>query len=162
MAKSIEDIVCEAYEIKGQIGGLLLKLDELEKEIHNHFDKEGTKEIITDLNDEGTKQLSCKKIERVLMTYDVDKLKKKLDDDVFIEATKRSYEISDINKMISLMKDAGVKAKDFKALIVAHITPDNQAIKRLYDAGEITMKQIEGAYTAKISKSIKYSEKVSD
>ena len=96
------------------------------------------------------------------MNYNVDLLKKRLDDEMFIEVTKRSYEISDINAMISLMKDAGVKAKDFKALIIPKISVDNQAVKRLYDAGEITMKQLKGTFTAKISKSIKYTEKAGD
>ena len=66
------------------------------------------------------------------------------------------------DNMIKLVRDAGVKAKDFKSLIEAKITPDGQAIKRLYDAGEITMKQLKCAYKATISKSIKITEETGD
>ena len=64
--------------------------------------------------------------------------------------------------MIKLMKDAGVRARDFKALIEAKITPDTQAIKRLYDAGELNMKMLKGTYQATISKSIKITEETGD
>ena len=64
--------------------------------------------------------------------------------------------------MIEMVKDAGVKAKDFKALIEADVKVDTQAIKRLYDVGEITMKQLQGTYTAKISKSIKITEEAGE
>ena len=81
---------------------------------------------------------------------------------MFIEVTNRSYQIKDIDAMIKLMRDAGVRARDFKALIEAKITPDTQAIKRLYDAGEITMKQLKGTFKATISKSIKISEETGE
>ena len=56
------------------------------------------------------------------------------------------------------MKDAGVKASDFKSLIEVDIKPNKQMIKMLYDAGEISMKQLNGTYKATISKSIKIVE----
>ena len=157
----INKLVLEAYSLKQQVGKLLLCIDEIEGKIQKYFDESGEKEINIQQN-ESSNVVNCKKIERVTMNYNVDLLKKRLDDEMFIEVTKRSYEISDINAMISLMKDAGVKAKDFKALIIPKISVDNQAVKRLYDAGEITMKQLKGTFTAKISKSIKYTEKVGD
>ena len=92
----------------------------------------------------------------------VQKLKQKVDSEIFLEITKRSYVITDIDKMIELVKDAGVSAKEFKALIEAVVNVDSQAVKRLYEAGEITMKQLKGTYTAKISKSIKITEEVGE
>ena len=154
------NLIIETRELEEQVGELLLKIDENKSKIQAYFDENKIKEInvpvATNL------LLVCKKQERVNITYDIEKLKSKVDNELFLEITKRSYIIKDINKMIEMVKDAGVKAKDFKALIEADVKVDNQAIKRLYDAGEITMKQLKGAYTAKISKSIKITEEVGE
>ena len=158
------NLILETIELEEQAGKLLLKIDENKKKIQQFFDENGIKEMEVPISQTSKKETKvvCKKAERVTVKYDVDKLKEKLDDELFIEVTKRSYIIKDINAMIKLMKDAGVRAKDFKALIEAKITPDTQAIKRLYDAGEITMKMLKGTYQATISKSIKITEETGD
>ena len=160
----IHNLILETAEIEEQVGKLLLKIDENKKEIQQYFDENGLKEVEVPVQNgkTGCIKVICKKFERVTMNYDVEKLKQKLDDELFLEVTKRSYTITDINAMIQLMKDAGVRARDFKALIETKITVDNQAIKRLYDVGEITMKMLKGAYTAKISKTIKITEETGD
>lgn len=156
-----KNLILETYELEEQVGNLLLKIDENKKKIQGYFDENNIKQLEIPIVDESTKKgikIICKKSERATITYDVDKLKEKLDDDLFIEVTKRSYIIKDIDAMIKLMKEAGVRAKDFKALIEANVKADSQAIKRLYDAGEITMKTLQGTFKATISKSIKITE----
>lgn len=159
-ANKTYNLIIETRELEEQVGELLLKIDENKSKIQAYFDENNEKEIRVPVLNNTT--LVCKKQERVNMTYDVEKLKSKLDSELFLEVTKRSYTIKDINKMIEMIKDAGVKAKDFKALIEADVKVDAQAIKRLYDVGEITMKQLQGAYTAKISKSIKITEEAGE
>ena len=158
------NLILETIELEEQAGKLLLKIDENKKKIQKFFDENGIKEMEVPISQTSKKETKvvCKKAERVTVKYDVDKLKEKLDDELFIEVTKRSYIIKDINAMIKLMKDSGVRAKDFKALIEAKITPDAQAIKRLYDAGELYMKMLKGTYQATISKSIKITEETGD
>lgn len=153
------NLILDTLELEEEAGKLLIKIDENKKKIQKYFDENNLKEMEVSVS-ENTKVI-CKKSERANIKYDVDKLKQRLDDELFLEVTKRSYTIKDINAMIKLMKDAGVRAKDFKEQIEPHIVIDGPAIKRLYDAGEITMKQLKGAYTATISKSIKITEKVS-
>lgn len=158
------NLILETLELEEQAGNIILKIDENKKKIQKFFDENGIKQMDVPISSTKTKETKvvCKKTERATIKYDVDKLKENLDDEVFIEVTKRSYIIKDIDAMIKLMKDAGVRARDFKALIEAKIVPDTQAIKRLYDAGEITMKQLKGTYKATISKSIKISEETGD
>lgn len=158
------NLILETLELEEQVGRMLLKIDENKKSIQKYFDENNLKRMDVPISDGTGKSLNvvCKKSERATIKYDVDKLKQRLDDEMFIEVTKRSYLIKDINAMIKLVRDAGVKAKEFKSLIEAKITPDGQAIKRLYDAGEITMKQLKGAYKATISKSIKITEETGD
>lgn len=160
----VNNLILETLEIEETIGKLLLKVDENKKQIQKYFDENNIKKLEIPISDDGTKEVKvvCKKSERANIKYDVEKLKKKLDSELFLEVTNRTYVVTDINKMISLVRDAGVKARDFKDLIEAKITPDSQAIKRLYEVGELTMKQLEGTFTATISKSIKISEETGD
>ena len=158
------NLILETLELEEQTGKLLLQIDENKKKIQQYFDENGIKQMEVPVSETSKSKtvVVCKKTERATVKYDVDKLKEKLDDEMFIEVTNRSYQIKDIDAMIKLMRDAGVRARDFKALIEAKITPDTQAIKRLYDAGEITMKQLKGTFKATISKSIKISEETGE
>lgn len=158
------NLILETLELEEQAGKLLLQIDENKKKIQKYFDENGIKILEVPVVDNETSytKVVCKKSERVTIKYDVDKLKEKLDDEMFIEVTNRSYIIKDIDAMIKLMREAGVRARDFKALIDAKITPNTQAIKALYDAGELTMKSLKGTYQATISKSIKISEETGD
>lgn len=158
------NLILETLELEEQTGKLLLQIDENKKKIQQYFDENGIKQMEVPVSETSKRKtvVVCKKTERATVKYDVDKLKEKLDDEMFIEVTNRSYQIKDIDAMIKLMRDAGVRARDFKALIEAKITPDTQAIKRLYDAGEITMKQLKGTFKATISKSIKISEETGE
>lgn len=162
----IKDLILQTFEIEEQAGKLLLQIDENKKRIQKFFDENNIKimEVPISLDKTTKKKVNvvCKKFERATIKYDVDKLKEKLDDEMFIEVTKRSYTIPDINAMIKLVKDSGVRARDFKALIEAKITPNTEAIKRLYDVGELDMNMLKGTYQATISKSIKISEETGD
>ncbi len=154
-----ERLIRQTAELEQAAGNLLIQIDKNKKKLQKYFDKEGLKEMVVDAVDgvAGTK-LICKKQERCTIKYNVESLKERFDDDLFIEMTKRSYTINNINAMVSLMKDAGVKAKDFKSLLDVAIVPNNAAIKELYDHGEITMAQLKGTFEAKISKTIKIVE----
>lgn len=160
----VHNLILDTIELEEQAGNLLLKIDDNKKKIQKYFDENGINQMEVPVSETKTSstKVVCKKSERATIKYDVDKLKEKLDDEMFIEVTNRTYVIKDINAMIKLMKDSGVRAKDFKALIDAKITPNTQAIKMLYDAGEITMKQLKGTYKATISKSIKITEETGD
>lgn len=160
----IHNLILETLELEEQAGKLLIQIDENKKKIQEHFDKQGIKQMEIPVSETSKKvtKVVCKKSERAMIKYDVDKLKEKLSDELFIEVTNRTYIIKDINEMIRLVKDAGVKAKEFKALIEAKITPNTQALKFLYDNGEISLKDLKGAYKATISKSIKITEETGD
>ena len=155
--KTIKNLIVQTVALEEQTGQLLLKIDENKKKIQKYFDSTHQSKIIVEPDDKSSGNLICKKCERCTIKYDVEKLKSKLDDEIFTEVTQRTYEITDINAMIGLIKHTGIKAKDFKNLLNVKVTADNAAIKRLYEAGEITMNQLKGTYKATISKTIKIS-----
>lgn len=160
----IHNLILETLELEEQAGELLIKIDENKKKLQKYFDEQGLTRMEVPVSETAKSQIKvvCKKSERATIKYDVDKLKERLSDELFIECTNRTYTIKDINEMIKLVRHAGVSAKDFKALIEAKVTPNTQAIKLLYDSGEISMKDLKGAYTATISKSIKITEETGD
>lgn len=160
----VHNLIIKTLELEEQAGKLLLEIDENKKKIQKYFDEKGTKEIRIPVSESDTSKTTivCKKTERANIKYDVEKLKQKLDNELFMEVTKRSYYITDIDAMIKLMKDNDVRARDFKALIDAKVTVDREALKQLYDAKEITMSDLKGTYSATISKSIKISEETGE
>ena len=162
--KQMHSLILETLNLEEKAGKLLLKIDENKDKLKKLFDSEGVSRVdvpaIDDTN--GSVTVVCKKSERATIKYDAEKLRGRVDKEIFNEVTKRTYKIADIDKMISLIKGAGIRARDFKELLEVDISVDNQAIKRLYDAGEITMDQLNGAYTAKISKTIKITEEKSE
>ena len=160
----VHNLILETLELEEAAGKLLLQIDDNKKKIQKYFDENDLKHMeveVPSTNDKPVKVV-CKKSERANIKYDVDKLKERLDKELFIEVTKRSYTITDIDAMIKLVKAAGVKAKDFKQFIESKVSADSQAIMRLYDAGELTMDTLKGTFTATITKSIKISEETGD
>ena len=99
--------------------------------------------------------ITAKISERVSsLTYDVDALRQSLSKEQFNEVVQKSYYITDIDKMVSLLKDAGVKPADFKALIQVEETPIKSAIQQLFSVGDITAQQLKGTYSATISQTV--------
>lgn len=160
----VHNLIMETRELEEQAGTLLLKIDENKKFIQKYFDENNIKrmDVPIETSDDRTINLVCKKNERATIKYDAELLKEKVDPEIFLEITNRTYTIPNIGAMISLVKDAGVQASRFKRLIDVKVTVDTQALKRLYDAGEINLKQLQGAYTATISKTIKITEETSE
>lgn len=152
--------VLDIYDLEVQIGNLLLQVDEKKASLDKYFDETKTKSLTAETqSSHGTLVKVCaKKQERATVQYDVDKLKKVLDNELFLEITKRTYTIKDIDKMVAMLKAAGVKPSEFKSLINVDIKPQNDKIKFLYDNKEITMDQLKGCFTVKISNSIRINE----
>ena len=95
------NLILETLELEESAGQLLLKIDENKKKIQKYFDENGLKEMEVDVGGTSKTKVICKKSERATIKYDVDKLKEKLNDEIFIEVTKRSYTVKDIDAMIT-------------------------------------------------------------
>ena len=157
--RKLANVVLESLELEKQLAEVLTKLSENEKVLIEHFQQQGTKKLEVQSSKLRNVVVEAKLCERCTVKYDAQKLKKKLDTEIFNEVTKRSYTINNINAMIDLLKKAGISPKDFKQLIDVKVTVDGAAIKRLYDSGDIEMKDLRGCYEAKFSKSVKVTER---
>lgn len=159
-----KNLILETAELEHQAGMLLLKIDENKKKIQGYFDENNIKKLEIPVEETNSKEVKviCRKSERCTIKYDAEKLRDRVDKEIYNEVTKKEYKINDIEELIKMLKSAGIKASEFKKLLTTKISVDGQAVKRLYEAGEIDMKQLEGAYTATISKSIKITEATSE
>ena len=82
------NLILETIELEEQAGKLLLKIDENKKKIQKFFDENGIKQMEVPISQTSKKETKvvCRKAERVTVKYDVDKLKEKLDDELFHRA----------------------------------------------------------------------------
>jgi hypothetical protein len=95
--------------------------------------------------------------ERMDIEYDSGKLAKKLSKDVMDEIVTKTYIIKDIDGLIKLVKKAGIKPQEFKQYLSVQAMVNKQEIKRLYDEGYIKMEDLQGCYTAKVTKGVRFS-----
>lgn len=155
--KKIGQVVLETLALERKQAEIMAQIDVKKQEIQKYFDENGLKKIEVSPRSNDV-MVVAKKTERVYMKYDVKALKKKLDPEIFLEISRRSYNINDIDGLIKLVQSAGIKAKEFKKFIDVDIKIDGAEVKRLYDAKEISMADLKGCYSATISKSIKIEE----
>jgi regulator of replication initiation timing len=157
--KGVEQAVLDLANYERQVVATMESIEKLKHKIHQYFDENDKTQITVIVDDVNTQRtVTAKKQEKVYIKYDVEKLKDTLDPEMFTEVTKKAYTINNMEKLVGLCKQAGIKPKEFKKLVDVRIDIDGPAIKRLYDAKELTLKDIKGCYEAKISKSIKIIE----
>jgi hypothetical protein len=108
---------------------------------------------------QGTEAITVLRTERVTINYDMDKLKEKLDKDIYEEIADKTYYVSNMDKLLKLIKSAGISAREFKSCIGVVVQPKRSEIKSLYDSGYITKDNLKGCFTAKISKNIQLKKK---
>lgn len=104
-------------------------------------------------------KIQCKKISRRRVNYDADKLEERLGKETCLEFIDKEYVINDIDGLIKLLKEAGVKPKEFKKFIDVKKTVNKEKIDQLSDLGEIKAEDIKGCYSVEeISSYLSVSE----
>lgn len=90
-----------------------------------------------------------KKIKPIItkkITWDIKKLKKKLDPKVLNEVINKKYTINNMDELVTYLKSCGVDPKKFKKFIDVEETVNNKKIDELGQFGEIDMEQLSGCY----------------
>lgn len=151
----IKRLIKDAFVFQKKISEFQAMVKDNMRQIQEHFDKVFIKELTVEAQTEQDTALIAKKSERVTIDYDVEKLKKKLDSEVFNEIVRKTYVINDMPALIAVLKSYGVKPADFKKFIDVSQDIDRASVRRLYDTGDIGKDHLKGCYTAKVVKSIK-------
>ena len=160
--KEGQNLLSEAFLWKSRSAKATGKFNELKKQLTSFFKQNpGIKELVIEDNTSSNGEVITAKLsERVSsLVYDPEALRSTLTKDQFNEVVQKTYIITDIDKMVTLLKNAGVKPSDFKSLIHVEETPIKAAIQQLFSVGDITVDQLKGTYTATISQSVAINSK---
>jgi len=142
---NIKGLVKKAFRAKQMSAEFSLEYDNLRKKIQQHFDTNAAENIIA------VDDIRVSKRSKIYIDYFVGKLREKLHKTVFSKVTSRTYYIKDINGLIELMKQAGIKPSQFKKLIDVKIEVNGNMIKQLYEVGDITKEDLDGCYEVKVT-----------
>ena len=151
---NINQVILKARELDELAKKTDLELKACKGFIQDYFDK---KELFRyEVKDSmiASSKVMAIKTERVYITYLVDKLKAKLDKEMWPEIINKTHTINDYNGLVSLMKAYGVSPKEFKEFIGVVEAANGDKIKQLYAVGDITKEDIKGCFEVKITKSI--------
>ena len=164
--KKAKLLIGKAFSLKSQIDSLTAEYNKAREAVYDYMAQEKVKYLEGIETDEvGSESgiLVATKIERVTsITYDIEKLKKRLNKGLFDEVVDKTYTVTNIDAMIALLKKAGIKPKEFKPLIQVSESVNNAKLQQAYSVGEISMNDIAEAYNARISKTLKIARKASE
>jgi hypothetical protein len=145
--------------LEKQLSSLKEEYDSNRTSIQKYFEDKNIESLEVDSENASEVVYVAKKIERMSIVYDVDKLKEKLDKEILSEILVKNYFIRDFNKLRTLMKKAGMSAKDFKECIGASEAVNKKSIEQLHSLGDITVADIKGCFTATLTKYVQIKEK---
>lgn len=151
-----------AFKLKEKIDKATKRYNGMRQELGAYIESEHLDELSTGVLEDHEFTgviLTAKVSERVSsLVYDTDKLKEQLDKETFNEIVDKTYTINDIEALISLLKNAGVSPQDFKKLITVTEVANKARIQQLFAVGELSFEQLQGCYSATISKSVNISQ----
>ena len=96
-------------------------------------------------------KLKVTRVRKKSITWDIDKLKKKLDKKVIKKIITKKYTINDMNGLVEYLKECGVNPKKFKKFLTVDEELNDVELNRLYDLGEIDKEQVNGCYKVEMS-----------
>lgn len=143
----IDHVMDECVSIQNQINGLNLLLVNKKQTLAKYFEVTGKRQIS---NDDCVISVQ----ERTTVDYDIDALSEKLPDEILSKIIEKRYEIVDWDKFVKFIKSYGIKSSAIRQHISVTKTINKENLSALYERKKLSIKDIEGCYTAKITKSV--------
>lgn len=91
-------------------------------------------------------KLNVTRVRRQKVIWFLDKLKKKLNKEIYKDVVKKTYIVNDMQGLVKYLKSCGVDAKKFKKFINVSEEANETKLDYLYDTGKINKKDIAGCY----------------
>lgn len=149
MKVNIDKIMSDIVSLQNQITGLQMLLDQKKNIMAKYFDKTGNRSVS---NDDCTVFVQ----ERTTINYDVEKIRNRLTKDKcekFIES-ERYVDSENWKTFVRLMKKYNVPPIEmFKSMKTRRVV-DQKKLSRMYENGEIELKELKGCYEASVKKSV--------
>ena len=149
MKVNIDKTMSDIVSLQNQITGLQMLLDQKKNIMAKYFDKTGNRSVS---NDDCTVFVQ----ERTTINYDIEKIRNRLTKDKcekFIES-ERYVDSENWKAFVSIMKKYNVPPIEmFKSMKTRRVV-DQKKLSRMYENGEIELKELKGCYEASVKKSV--------
>lgn len=96
-------------------------------------------------------RLNVTRVRRQKVVWFLDKLKKKLNKEIYKDVVKKTYTVNDMQGLVKYLKSCGVDAKKFKKFINVSEEANETKLDYLYDTGKLSKKDIAGCYEVLMS-----------
>ena len=143
----VDRVMDECVAIQNQINGLNLLLVNKKQTLAKYFESTGKRQIS---NDDCVVSVQ----ERTTVDYDIDALSEKLPDGILSKIIEKRYEIVDWDKFVKFLKTHGISGSQVRPHISVTKSINKENLSALYERKKLSIKDIEGCYTAKITKSV--------
>ena len=150
MKQDYNKIIDEMYELKIKKGKAEEEYSKRRDILIKAFDNSASNSMATDSH-----AATCRKT--LIIAYDIEKLEKKLSKELGKQILDKEVVVINYEGLTSLLREAGIKPRQFKDLIEVRKTVNNDAIKQLFDTNQLSLEDIDGCYNAQIRKSITIS-----
>lgn len=154
--KQVADTAWEFFRLKEKHDESQKVFDDRKKAFYetmgDYFARNGGSSARFDNGGIAGAQLVVKKIEKVSIEWDAERLEKRVEKSIAKQIIKKQYRISDMQGLVQYLRGCGVDPTIFKKFILVDKTVDEKAVDRLGDIGQLTAKQISGCYVVKSQK----------
>ena len=144
---NIDHIMDECVSIQNQINGLNLLLVNKKQTLAKYFETTGKRQIS---NDDCVVSVQ----ERTTVDYDIEALSEKLPDEILSKIIEKRYEIVDWDKFVKFLKSYGIKSSAIRPHVSVTKSVNKENLSSLYERKKLSIKDIEGCYNAKVTKSV--------
>lgn len=96
--------------------------------------------------------LKVTKVEKTLIHWDIDKLRKRLPKNIFKQVVRKEYKVVGMDQLVKYLKSCGVDPAVFKQYIIVEESVDQDKVDEAGELGFITAQQISGCYTVECQK----------
>lgn len=154
MPMQINKIIDEMQELKTAVEALNGEYEKRRQILIKHFDK-----LLDQTSIETDKNIASM-VKKLYVEYDAEKLEERLDKKLVKDIIKKMINITDYEDFVVLLKQHGIKPAEFKRFIEVKRIVDKARIKQLFNEGTLTLKDLNGCYTANVTKSIIIKPKI--
>lgn len=143
----LDKIMDDCVSIQNQLDGLSLLLMQKKQTLAKYFDQSGKRQLS---NDDCTISVQ----ERTTVDYDIEALSEKLPKNILPLVVEKHFEINDWDAFTKFLKRKGILGQEVRPYISITKNVNKDNLSKLYDQKKLSIKDIQGCYTAKVTKSV--------
>lgn len=143
----LDKIMDDCVSIQNQLDGLSLLLIQKKQTLAKYFEQSGKRQLS---NDDCTISVQ----ERTTVDYDIETLSEKLPKNILPLVVEKHFEINDWDAFTKFLKRKGISGQEVRPYISITKNVNKDNLSKLYDQKKLSIKDIQGCYTAKVTKSV--------